>query len=131
MRYSEIIGSKFYNIALTKLVQEMVDIHFTASSHHYWRISDTDYIQEQIFHSVRYREHLFLMMEFIYKYGDFINAVDPSFRGLDFRESWNPRKILTALDPNIFNSMVPDFNFRIAEPHVSDIFLSIEVIRFH
>ena len=131
MRYSEIIGSKFYNIALTKPVQVKLDVHYTASSHHYWRISDSDYFQEQIFHSVRHKEHLFLMMELIYKYGDFTNAVDPSLRGLDIRESWNPRKTLTMPDSAMFNSMSPDIQCKCGEPHPSDIYLTTEAVMFH
>jgi hypothetical protein len=70
VRYSEILGSVFYNIILCQDLCDWVDTHFTGSAHHYWRMRDADRSGRDglfTFHHVRHKAHLLALMELIYK----------------------------------------------------------------
>lgn len=126
MRYSEILGDAFYKISLAEPVRDMIDVHYTASAHHFWRLQEQASSETRRFHLLRHRAHLRAMMSLVYLHGNFANAIDQSFRDLDKKESWNPNNSYLLPDPKMFNSMNPHPEFKANEDHPSDIYISNE-----
>jgi hypothetical protein len=118
MKYSEVVGTGFYNIKLSAMMAELVDIHFAGASHHLFRYreAERDALELVDFHLIRHRAHLRHLMNIVYKYGNFNYAIDSSLRDMDERESWNPDKHPIP-DPCMFNSMLPDVRYQLGLPH--------------
>lgn len=126
MRYSEIVGRAFYNIGLADADIDLVDLHFTASSHHYHRMLEAkNDLMPYLFHRERHRAHLRAMMLIIYERGDFSKAKDESLCGLEMRSSWFPMGA-NLPSPTMFDSMEPDCHFGVARPHCSDVYLTVQ-----
>ncbi len=126
MRYSEILGSAFYKISFTESIGDMIDVHYTASAHHFWRLQDQASSKTRKFHIIRHRAHLRAMMSLVFLHGNFANAIDQSFRDLDKKERWNPKNSYLLPDPNMFNSMNPHPEFGPNENHPSDMYIAKE-----
>lgn len=122
IRYSQVIGSLFYQIVLVDDDKDMVDTHFTGASHHIKRFHECTNKDDQYFHLSRHRTHLKLMMRIIFERGDFSNAIDKSNRDLNQRETWNPDWTVMP-DQNMFRRMVPDWRFEIGQSHASDTYI--------
>lgn len=125
LRYSQVLGNVFYHIKLSDELSDMIDTHFTSASHHLRRFEQSKSEEHRLFHLTRHRIHLRLMMSLIYKFGDFSEAVDPSNRDLDRRETWSPEWTIMP-DPRMFASMKEDWRFLIGEPHVADAYIHNE-----
>jgi hypothetical protein len=119
LRYSDVVGSYFYNIVLGVDDKDMVDTHFTGAAHHLKRFHEATTKDHKYFHLRRHRIHLSLMMGIIYMRGNFDHAADESNRNLDRRETWNP-DWTTMPDPNMFNKMYPDWRFVLGVAHCAD-----------
>jgi hypothetical protein len=122
LRYSDIVGAYFYHIGLSKRDKDLLDTYFTGAAHHLKRFHESVEKKDKEFHLVRHRSHLRLMMLVVYKKGKFNNAQDPSNRGLEKREIWNPDYTIMP-DPNMFRKMIPDWRFLVGEAHCSDHYL--------
>jgi hypothetical protein len=122
LKYSDIVGAYFYNIKLRKCDVDMVDTHFTGAAHHLKRFHEALDEDNRRFHLLRHRLHMRLMMSIIHDHGNFINAVDPSGRRLNKRETWHPDNT-TMVDQNMFRRMVPDWRFPVGVDHCSDHYL--------
>jgi hypothetical protein len=125
IRYSQIVGELFYRIKLTDEVKDMVDTYFTGSAHHLRRFEQSKTEDHQMFHLTRHRIHLRLMMTLVHKYGDFSEAVDPSNRDLDRRETWSPEWTVLP-DPFMFRRMIADWRCIVGQPHLADIYIHDE-----
>ena len=121
-RYSDILGDLFYHIKLSEELKDLIDTHFTGAAHHLRRFEEADMKEHRHFHLVRHRLHLRLMMTLIHNYGDFSEAIDPTNRDLEFRETWNP-EFTTLPDPGMFRKMAPDWRYLVGESHCSDHYL--------
>lgn len=121
MRYSQILKS-YYRIQLTEDHADLCDTWFTGAAHHLWRFREAKSEEDKLFHAHRCRLHIRLMMTIVMKYGDFQDAIDPSGRGLEKRESWDHLKRVIP-DYRMFESMVPDVIYPVGSPHPSDHFL--------
>lgn len=117
LRYSDIINHAFYNIRLTQDQACLIDVHFLAASHHYWRYGDSG----NTFHKLLALEHIKRMMKVI-RSGNFSHANDPSKNGLDDASGWIFRGKLPHNE--MFDSMDPDVRFIDGESHPYDIVLS-------
>ncbi len=125
MRYSQVLGPAFYQIHLSREDRDLVDVHFTAAAHHYWRYREAcGNGDAERLHLSRHRAHLRALMAIVFLRGDFWQAKDPSFRGLEQRASWNPDSVHVP-DPAMFDEMVPDPRYAVGEGHSSDIYLKI------
>lgn len=122
LRYSDILGTYFYNIQLSDDDRDMVDTHFTGAAHHLSRFKEAATKEEKYFHLSRHRIHLRLMMGIIYERGDFSKAKDTSNRDLEHRETWNPMWT-TMPDEKMFSKMLPDWRYPLGIPHCSDQYL--------
>lgn len=131
MKFSSIIGKAYHQILLSMDNQELVDIYFTASSHHYYRCNETlkgSEIEE--FHIKMFKRHLWAFMEIIYENGDFSIARDPTGLDLHIRKNWNPSRSKDGIpDPLMFNSMKPDSRYTIGYYHPNDEYLEISDIK--
>ena len=122
LRYSDIVGAFFYQIGLSEIENDLLDTHFTGAAHHLVRFHEAHDEKDKTFHLVRHRSHLRLMMLIVFKKGDFTNAQDPSNRGLERRQIWNPDFTLMP-DQNMFRKMLPDWRFALGQAHCSDHYL--------
>ena len=123
LRYSEIVGEKFYQIKLHQGARDMCDVHFTGAAHHLIRMRQAnDDPAAFAFHLRLHRAHLRQLRSVVYECGDFSEATDESFCGNNNRESWNPAYIEMP-DPSMFNSMQPDPRHGIGEGHHNDSYL--------
>ena len=118
MKYSEIVGSGFYNIQLSPMMGQLVDIYFAGASHHLFRYREAERKALELvdFHLTRHRAHLRHLMNIVYKYGNFSCAIDSSLRDMDARESWDPDRYPIP-DPYMFNSMFPDPRYQLGFSH--------------
>ena len=123
LRYSQIVGSEFYNIGLPEDAKDMVDVHFTAAAHHFHRMQEAeDYPPSFTFHRDRHRAHLKAMLAIVHDQGDFTDARDESLSGHEDRSAWCPSEaILPSF--SMFNSMPPDACFPLGAEHGSDVYL--------
>jgi hypothetical protein len=133
MRYSEIITGGFYKIGLTDEEQELADAHFLTAAHHRLRFAEAEDPDSTQFHLHRYWHHVRALLA-IAAMGDFAVAFDPSRRGLERPEGWNPGWTLHAEkaehdlrlfdpllpDPHMFDKMAPDFRFKVGQTHPYD-----------
>jgi hypothetical protein len=119
LRYSHVLGSYFYNIIMNEDDYDMVDTHFTGAAHHLKRFHEAVSKEDRYFHLSRHRAHLRLMLKMIYERGDFSQAVDPSNRDLEYRDTWNP-EWTTMPDQNMFSKMLPDWRYPVGMAHCSD-----------
>jgi len=119
MKYSDIVGSGFYNIKLSQKMSEFLDVYFSGASHHLFRCLEAEVKNDAFvdFHMKIHESHLRHLMNIVYKYGDFSCSKDLSLREMDKRESWNPDKYPLP-DPNMFDSMFPDARYSIGEYHL-------------
>lgn len=123
LKYSQIIGNWFYNIGLSDIDREMVDVYFFCSSHHFHRWKEATKGSYKKFHLTRHRLALKELVSLIYQNGDFSKAYDPSFKGLDKREAWNPENLLIP-DAEMFNSQVADHRYAFGVDHPFDLYLT-------
>ena len=121
LRYSQIVGPGFYKIGLSEADRDLVNLHFTASAHHFVRMNETVSMCARLFHLRLHRAHLRHMMLVVYQ-GDFSLAVDLSGNGLDCRENWNP-DTNPIPDAAMFDKMAPDPRFLLHDAHASDLYL--------
>lgn len=122
LKYSDIIGSWFYNIGLSDVNKQMVDIYFFCAAHHYYRWRGaTEPIHKDI-HLTRHQLALKELISVVYQNGDFSRAYDPLQKGLDEREAWNPEN-LTIPDPRMFDSQAADHRYPLGRKHPFDIYL--------
>lgn len=120
MRYSEVVGAGFYRIGLNEVAQELVDIHFSGSCHHYYRAIEAlsaGLDEQHLWHRTRYLAHLYHLLNTVHECGDFMNAVDDSGRNMDFRESWNPKSFTGLPDPEMFHGLCADPKYPLGSPH--------------
>ena len=122
LRYSDILGSYFYNIGLSQDDKDMVDTFFTGASHHLKRFQEATTGEDKYFHLSRHRAHLRKMMQLIHDRADFSKAIDPSNRDLDRRESWDNRWTVLP-DPKMFTKMSPDVRYPVGKEHCADLYL--------
>jgi hypothetical protein len=123
MKYSKVIGTEFYNIILSPGVEDMVDVHFTASAHHFLILKNVNKTDDRIFHVARHRAHLKELMNLVYRLGEFSQAKDESLRGLERRENWNPAFNQGLPDPRMFGMMTLDTSISVGEQHPFDLYL--------
>ncbi len=125
LRYSQVLGNVFYHIKLTDELSDMIDTHFSSAAHHLRRFEQSKTEDHRLFHLTRHRIHLRLMMTLIYKHGDFSEAVDPSNRDLDRRETWSPEWTIMP-DQNMFKKMAADWRYEVGVAHAGDQYLHDE-----
>lgn len=116
-RYSDIIGSVFYNIKLTPRQYSQLDIHFLCASHHYYRSKNIEF---KNFHETLMWQHVKELM-CVVKSGCFDDAVDTGLDGhfdLSKPESWEFKHQLPH--PLMFNKMWEDHRFDVGENHPYD-----------
>jgi len=122
MRYSQIVGECFYQIKLSQPERNMLDLFFTGAGHHYWRAREAFTNGDRLnaeFHLEKMQMHVESLRAVIYFHGDFSQAVDQSWRGLEKRASWDPAS-RGLPDPEMFNSFSPDFRFKVGDNHPND-----------
>lgn len=120
MLYSQIIGEQFYNIKLTPGEYALVDGHFLAAAHHYYRSK----LSHSQFHKDKMWQHVKRLVEVI-QGGDFSNAVDSGTDGycdLSSPDSWAFKNRLPH--PEMFDSMCEDHRYLTGEEHPNDILLT-------
>jgi hypothetical protein len=123
LKYSDILGSWFYNISLSQADCELADIYFFGAAHHFYRWKQALHTSFEEFHLSRHRAHLRHLVDLVYRRGDFTKAYDPSFMDLDLRESWDP-EMLPMPHPEMFNSQSADERFQLGRPHGFDVYLT-------
>lgn len=125
VRYSQILGDMFYRIKLSEEAKDMVDTHFTGAAHHLKRFHQANTEDMRAFHLHRHRLHQRLMMTLVYKFGDFSDAIDPSNRGLDKRDTWSPEWTI-MVDECMYRKMEPDWRYPLGKAHAADHYLHDE-----
>lgn len=132
LRYSFIVGD-FYGIKLPREKLALIDAHFLASSHHFYR-SEIDELGLSRFHQDLFWKHIAQMMRIIAQ-GDFSQAFDNTRRGLNSARGWDPlarfdsgmgipqaRKHLFP-DPEMFLDMTCDIRYQPGDTHPYDALL--------
>lgn len=125
MRYSEIVGAKFYNIGLSPEQAEMVDVFFSSAAHHFLILPFCRNGVHHSFHLRRHRAHLNAMMTLVFECGDISEARDESLRGLGLHENWNPQVNRALPDPRMFDSMGLDLSLAPGEALPFDFYIPI------
>lgn len=66
VKYSEILGPAFYQIGLSEADAQIVDVHFTASPHHFWILRARLTPEQRRFHVTRHCAHLHVLMMIVF-----------------------------------------------------------------
>jgi hypothetical protein len=134
LRYSSIIDG-FYSIKLSREKLALIDAHFLAASHHFFRSESDDLIASH-FHQELFWKHITELMKIVMS-GDFSGAFDNTHRGLDQKEGWNPDQRFHSCafgnpqkrahlfpDEHMFTDMLPDIRYQIHDFHPYDSLLN-------
>lgn len=123
LRYSYIIDD-FYGIKLPREKLSLIDAHFLAASHHFFRRESNDLIISRL-HDNLFWLHVMRMMKIV-STGDFTKAFDNTRRGLDRAEGWLQKRLP---DPEMFSDMLPDIRWQPGDPHPYDSLLDQPTVR--
>lgn len=122
MRFSEIVGQGFFGIILSQDQYQLLDCYYVGSAHHLlrWRQATVENASVAEFHLVRHLAHLKHLMDLVFRFGNFNNADDRSYSGLDYREAWDSLKV-SIPEPHIYDSFLyPDYRWGLGEGHEYD-----------
>jgi hypothetical protein len=114
LRYSYIVDD-FYGIKLSREKLSLIDAHFLAASHHYFR-RNSDELEISRHHDDLFWRHLAAMKKIISR-GDFTKAFDNTRRGLNESKGWLGPEMP---DPEMFLDMLPDVRYQPGDPHPYD-----------
>ena len=120
--YSNIVID-YYQIGLTPEQANLVDAHFYAAAHHFYRYKESG----DSYHKEYYFKHLKFFL-LVVSQGDFLRAVDMTGRGLYRSQGWTPLRLPRGIpsdikaydrflpDDDLFQDMDPNPHFGVGQP---------------